>query len=415
MMSDFIGRMPMPRFGAPVAFHQHKADGNAAECPFFSVRGQPGKQEKPLDFEAVGIFFLPMFHPRGFLVALALLALAPQGFTQTTVQGEPFGYVKINITAGTGTSKKTTLLSIPLLEEAAISGQATGRITGVTATTISAAGAGWTAGQLSAIAAPYLLEITSGAAQGRMLLLSTTAESTADTVTIAAEEATRVGDLTNLGISAGLENGDTYRIRPVDTLSSFFGTPESTLVQGGTSANTADTITIVANGSSTTYFYKTGAPGRWARVALGSPDASHIPIPPYAGVQYARIASTPLEFIVTGKVPSGQREVSIKNAGVTLLAPFWPVSQTLSDLAIQNTPNWGTGISASAADTVVLSTATGSVNTFFHDGRHWRRVALGSPLADSTTVPIGASIMINKKGNASGFASYEHLAPYNLQ
>jgi len=341
--------------------------------------------------------------------------LVSQGFSQTTVQGEPFGYVKINITAGTGTSKKTSLVSIPLLEEAAITGKATGRITGVTTTTISASGAGWTAGQLSTAATPHLIEITSGAAKGRMLLISTTAANTSDTVTIAAEEATRVGDLTNLGITAGAQDGDTYRIRPVDTLSSFFGTPESTLVQGGTSANNADTITIVSNGSSQNYFYNTAAsPPRWSRVALGSPDASHTPIPPYAGVQYARIANTPLEFIVTGKVPSGKREVSIKNSGTTVLAPFWPVNQTLAQLAIQNTPNWGSGASAGTADTLALSSG-GSVTTFFFDGTNWKRVALGSPLANTNVVPVGASILINKKGNAAGFASYQHTAPYNLQ
>jgi hypothetical protein len=269
------------------------------------------------------MFFSPMMHPRSFLPFVCVAALTSQGMSQTTVQGEPFGYVKINITAGTGTAKRTTLLSLPLLDEASITGNATGRITGLTATTISAAGAGWSAGELSAAATPHLIEITSGVAKGRMLLISTTAANTADTVTIASEEATRVGDLTNLGITTGAENGDTYRIRPVDTLSSFFGTPETTLIRGGATANEADTITIVANGSATTYFYSTTS-GRWSRVSLGSPDASNVPLPPYAGLQYARLADTPLEFIVTGMVPSGDREVSIKNSGVTLLAPYWP-------------------------------------------------------------------------------------------
>jgi hypothetical protein len=371
---------------------------------------------KALDSGGLKMFIFCMLSHRAYLPVICAAALTSQSVAQTTVQGEPFGYVKINITAGTGTAKKTTLVSIPLLEEASITGNATGRITGVTATTISASAAGWTAGELSAPATPHLIEITSGAAKGRMLLISTATANTADTVTVSADEATRVGDLTNLGIATGVDNGDTYRIRPVDTLSSFFGTPETTLIQGGTTANAADTITLVANGSSATYYFNTGAnPPRWSRVALGSPDAATTPIPPYAGVQYARIANTPLEFIVTGKVPSGDREVSIKNSGVTLLAPFWPVNQTLSDLAIENIPNWASGGSAAAADTVVLSTGTGSVNTFFHDGSNWRRVALGSPLANSNLVPVGASIMINKKGSAAGFASYEHAAPYSFQ
>jgi len=356
-----------------------------------------------------------MLCPKNLLPVFCVIALSSQGVTQTTVQGEPFGYVKVNIAAGTGTGKKTSFVSVPLLEDGSITGKATGRITGVGTTTITAAGAGWTPGQLSAAATPYLIEITSGAAQGRMLLVSTAAANTIDTVTIAPDEATRVGDLSNLGITTGVENGDTYRIRPVDTLSSFFGTPATTLIRGGTSASTADTITIVSNGQPNTYFYNTGVtPNRWSRVSLGSPDASNTPIPPYAGVQYARLPNTPLEFIVTGKVPSGQREVSIKNSGTTILAPFWPVTQTLAQLALQNTPNWLKASSATSADTIVLSVA-GSPNTYYHDGANWRRSALGNPVANTTTVPVGAAITISKKGSSGGYAAYENAAPYNLQ
>ena len=349
------------------------------------------------------------------MVAVGAVLLIAPALAQSSTPSEPTGFARISIAAGTGTTKKTSLVSIPLLEDVTITGKSTGRITGVGANTITSTGAGWTAGALSTARAPYLLEITSGAAQGRMLLISTATANTTDTVTIDSGEAARSGDLQNLGIVTGAESGDTYRLRAVDTLGSFFGTPESTLVRGGTSANNADTITIVSNGSSQNYFYNTAAnPPRWSRVALGSPDASHTPIPPYAGVQYARIANTPLEFIVTGKVPSGDREVSIKNSGVTLLAPFWPVNQTLADLGIQNTPNWTSAASAAAADTVVLSSG-GSVSTFFHDGTNWKRVALSSPTANTNVVPVGASIMINKKGAAGGYASYEHVAPYNFQ
>lgn len=374
------------------------------------------RNTKPLDDKRLPVFLSTMQRFKRILPLLCALPLASQGLAQTTVQGEPFGYVKVNITAGTGTGKRTTFVSIPLLEDANITGKATGRITGVGTTTITAAGAGWTAGQLSAAATPYLIEITSGAAQGRMLLISTAAANTADTITISPEEATRTGNLANLGIVAGAENGDTYRIRPVDTLSSFFGTPETTLIRGGTSSSTADTITIVSNGQSVTYFYNTGVtPNRWSRVALGNPDASNTPLPPYAGLQYARLANTPLEFIVTGKVPSGQREVSIKNSGSTILAPFWPVSQTLAQLALQTTPNWLKSSSSSSADTIVLSSA-GSLSTFFHDGTNWRRVGLGNPVANTNTVPVGASIMINKRNSGgAGYAAYENAAPYNLQ
>lgn len=362
------------------------------------------------------MFFSNMRFPKRFSSCALFIVLASSGTAQTTVQGEVFGYVKVNIAAGTGTAKRTSLISIPLLEEVSITGKAIGRITGVTATTITSSGAGWTPGQLSTAATPHLIEITSGSAAGRMLLISTTTANTADTVTIASEEAARVGSLANLGILTGVSNGDTYRIRPVDTLSSFFGTPETTGIRGGTSVNNADTITILSNGSSANYFYNTAAnPPRWSRVVVGSPDASHTPIPPYAGLQYARLANTPLEFVVTGKAPAGQREVSIKNSGTTLLSSFWPVTQTLAQLGLQNTPGWLKGASASSADTIVVLSA-GSPTTFFHDGTNWRRVVIGSPVANTNTVPIGASVMINKRtSGGSGFSTYKNSAPYNLQ
>jgi len=359
--------------------------------------------------------FLNVMSPRRLLLPVVAIALLPfhASAQETTLQGEPFGYVKINIAAGMGNAKRTTFVSIPLLEEANITGKATGRITGVTSNTITAEGAGWTAGQLSTISEPHLIEITSGSAKGRMFLIASATANSTDTVTIHSEEVARVGSLANLEIATGAQDGDSYRIRPVDTLSSFFGTPDTTLIGGGTSAAAADTVTIVVNGSAGTYFFNTSL-GRWTRVGLGNLDSSHVPILPYAGVQYARLAASPLEFIVTGKVPSGDRQVAIKNSGPTILSPFWPVNQTLGGLGIQNTPTWATGGTAAAADTVSL-TANGTVTTFFHDGSNWRRVGLGSGLSDTVAVPVGASVLINRKGNALGYASYEHAAPYNLQ
>jgi hypothetical protein len=353
-----------------------------------------------------------MKSPLRFIPLLLSLAVldAP---AQTVVQGEPFGFVKISIAAGTGTTKRTTLLSLPLLDEANITGKATGRITGVTSNTITASGAGWTAGQLSAPATPFLLEITSGNAQGRMLLLSSTVANTADTVTINPQESQRVGDLRNLGIVAGAQNGNTYRIRPVDTLSSFFGTPGTTLIEGGTSPRTADTVTIVMNGAASNYFYSTSL-GRWTRVGLDNSDASHIPLLPYAGLQYGRLPNTPLQFMVTGKVPSGQRQVAIRGSGTTILSPFWPVTQTVAGLALQSTPGWTSAASPSAADTFLLSSG-GSVNTFFHDGVNWRRVGLGNPIANTNPVPLGSALLINRRGSSLTNSTYQHSAPYNLQ
>lgn len=344
----------------------------------------------------------------------AILALPFPSVLASDAPTEPTGFVRLSIAAGTGTAKKTTLLSIPLLEDPGITGRATGRITGVGANTITASGAGWAAGALSAPGTPFLLEITSGTARGRMLLLSTATANTSDTVTLDAAEAARVGDLRQLGIVAGPDSGDTYRIRPVDTLSSFFGAPETSGIVGGSSPATADTVILVMNGSASTYFYNTGVtPPRWSRVGLGAADASNVPIPPYAGLQYARLGATPLEFFVIGRMPSGVRQVSVKNSGTTLLSPYWPVRQTLDGLGLQNLPGWKSAATHAEADTIIL-TSNGSAATYFHDGTNWRRVGLGGSNANDIEVPVGASVLISKKGNAPGFATFQHTAPYSF-
>lgn len=354
------------------------------------------------------------------LVALAVLVLAnPVTQAQETATTDPVGFVTVGITAGTGTAKRNTLFSLPLLETEAIAGQVAGTITAVTANTISNSDAGWTAGELSNPASPYLIQITSGAAEGRMFLIASSAATggavagtpnTATTVSVSSVDAAQV-DLTTLGIVAGT---DTYKIFACDTLSSFFGTPASTGIQGGSAATAADTVVAVINGSSQTYFYKTDSvPARWTRVALGSPDSSNVPLLPYYGITYGRLPATPLSFVVTGGVPTIKRQVAIKNSGPTVLAQYWPADSTLGSIGLQNIAGWQSGASASSADTVILF-AGGTASTYFFDGANWRRVALGSPIADTTPIPVGASLSINKKGTATGFSNFSQNPPYTL-
>jgi hypothetical protein len=249
-----------------------------------------------------------------------------------------------------------------------------------------------------------------------MLLISTATANTTDTVTIDSGESARVGDLTSLGITTDVGTGDTFRLWPCDTLGSFFGTPGTTGIQGGGSAAGADTVVLISNGDPTTYFYNTGlTPQRWVRVGLGGgADSANVPIPPYAGVQYSRLAATPLEFRTIGRMPVGWRRVAIKNSGTTLLAPFWPVDQTLAALGLHNLPGWKRASTPSSADTVVLMPG-GSPSTYFHNGTSWRRVGLGGGNSDSVIVPTGSSIQINKLGSEPGFAIYQHGAPYSSE
>jgi hypothetical protein len=242
------------------------------------------------------------------IASLASAVALPASMAQATATTDPVGFVTVGVASGTGSSKRNTLFSLPLLETQAITGQVAGTITGVSSNTISNSNAGWLAGELSNPATPYLIQITSGAAEGRMFLVSSSASTggaiggtanTTTTVTVSPVDSTQV-DLNALGVIAGT---DTYKIFACDTLSSFFGTPATTGVQGGTAAGSADTIVIISNGSARTYFYSTTS-NRWTQVTLGSPDSSNVPLIPYYGIQYARLPASALNFTVTGAVPT---------------------------------------------------------------------------------------------------------------
>jgi hypothetical protein len=71
------------------------------------------------------------------------------------------------------------------------------------------------------------------------------------------------------------------------------------------------------------------------------------------------------------------------------------------------------GNTPSLADTLVMTTGTTSF-TYFHNGANWMRVFAGGQIANNDVIPVGASLMINKKGSAGGFSFYREPAPYTL-
>ena len=342
------------------------------------------------------------------LSIVAAFAAVAQLNAQTTVVTDPVGFVTVTITPGTGSGKKNTFFSVPLLGTEGTPAQgAAGTISGVSTTTISNSSADWIAGGLSAPAAPFLIQITSGAAQGRMFQVSTTVSNTATTLTISPSDQAQV-NLTTLGIVAG----DGFKIHPCYTLVSFFGTPAETGIRGGTNANSADTIATIVNGATTTFFYNTGlTPNRWSRVGPGTSDWGNTPVVPYYGVQYARLPTNVLSFITTGAVPVIQRAVAVKNSQSTLLSQYWPANSTLGSLGLQNLPGWQKNATSANSDTVVLFSG-GASTTYWNNGTNWRRVGPGTNNFDSTVIPIGTAIQIRKQGSSSGYSTLTQAVPY---
>lgn len=358
------------------------------------------------------------------IASFSLAALAVAFTSQLSAQSvstDPVGFVTLNVTAGTGVAKKASYLSFPLYATASITGQAVGQITAVTSNTLSNTNAGWALGALSQPSTPFAIQITSGTAEGRIFLIAANATTggavgsaasanTATTVTISSLDINSAND----PVSTGVTVGDTYRIIEVDTLSGVFGTPSSSGILGGSSAANADSIIMIVNGVSSTYFYNTGVtPNRWSRVASGNPDAGNTPILPYYGVLYNRLGSSALSFVTTGTVPLNKRLTQVKNSGVTVLAQYWPADSTLSGLGLQNVSGWLSGSTVSTSDNVILVSG-GVASTYWYNGTNWRRQASGNPISDTTTIPSGAVIYINKRGATSGFSTLNQTKPYSL-
>jgi hypothetical protein len=354
-------------------------------------------------------------------ITAALLAAAPfvsaQNATTDPVTTDPVGFVTVNITAGTGVAKRPTFLSAPLLDPSSFTGQMSGLITGLTSNSITNSNAGWVAGELSNPSFPCLVYITSGNATGLMFLIASSnntagaisgTANTATTVTLSSVSSTQYPNITTTGLAVG----DSYQIINCETISSLFQSAIGSIV-GGNSSLTADTVQLIINGSLTTYFYNTSVtPNRWSRVGPGNPDASNTAVAPYYGINFQRIAATPLSLTFPGSVPVDPRKAAVKNSGATYLSQFWPADSTLSSIGLQSLPGWQTGSTAPTADIVSIS-SSGSISTYFYDGMQWRRSGPGNPITDPT-IPAGSTLSIIKRGSAAGFSTLSQNTPYSL-
>lgn len=342
----------------------------------------------------------------GLAALTALLAVGVCAETSAqSVATVPVGAVTVTIAAGTGTTPKLTSVSIPLLMGTSITGAAKGKISSFTSGTITSAGAGWQAGQLSVAQTPYLIRIVSGAAMGRTFLVSTSSSNTSDTLSIDGVDAV---DLTTIGLALN----DGYELIAADTLGNFLTPADGVLA--GPNAASSDNILINKNGVWSTYFYNNAVvPSRWSRVTLGTPDATNEIIRPDTVILYSRLANNTLVFTVTGTVPGVKRASPIKNSGLTFASNNWPTDMTLSGLQLNALSGWVSNTSSALADRVLIL-SNGVWKTYFHDGTNWRQVTLGNPIRDTDSVSSASGILIDRRGAATGQTVYSRDVPYTL-
>jgi len=331
---------------------------------------------------------------------------------QAQVTTNPVGYMTWKIQPGTGSGHIITPLAIPLYVEASsVTGAVTGAISSVSEVAVTVGSAGWSPSELSVASAPYAIRLTSGAAEGRNLLISANTDTTA-TINLAASGVS--GGLVDLGVVAG----DTYQLIECDTLGSVFGVPSAGGIVGGATLGDGDNILLVVDGILTRCYYDTDL-NYWTKSVLrgNGPDLSNSVIMPDSGMLFFRKDASASSFILTGRVPSTKRDITINGTGVTLYASAWPVDTTLAATGISNAAGWRSSDSTNVlgqGDTLKLFGAGGVVSTYYHDGSNWRKLALrGSTLADDEVIPAGSAVLISKKVSTSD-AYLSQAIPYTL-
>jgi len=342
-------------------------------------------------------------------LALILGAATITAHGQYTVNSTPVGAVELVSAAGSGQTLTPSLISPPLWRPALQTGRMSGVISSFNKTSIQSTGANWQPSSLTAPDKPHALMITSGSASGAVLLLSADAQNSSESIAVR-DPHNRTLDVSTLGVVAGV---DTFRIFELDTILSLFGTPDPqnpSAIRGGTSHQSADRLTVAFDGSLTSYYFNT-LRNQWVQIKLGNPSGDHTPILPYYGIQFGRLHTESFRATVLGEVPTIRKRLHVRNRGATIMASYWPVTQTLEQIGLHQSAQWVSGENSNA-DRVVL-TPNGSAQSFFHDGANWRQIRLGSPIANETTILPGQAAMLMRNQQTGG-TILEQDPPYNL-
>jgi len=341
------------------------------------------------------------------LAAAAVLAALPLANAQNvTATTDPVGFVTTNITASSdGVNFATTFISPALFQASSVNGSLTGTLTSVTSSTVTVSNAGWVASELPTAQAYVMLK--SGNATGVLLRVSA---NTADTLTVDALGA----DLLTLGVAAG----DAFKLIEGDTVLTMFGTPSNGVVGGNStqySSSKTDRVVIRdISGNIRTLYYNTDS-NKWLRSGSSS-DQGSIPISPYAGVYYSRIATSPLSMVTTGSVPTQSIKLLVPATGSAFFARVFPTEGTLSGLGFQSLTGWTNtsqiGITTTNVDRVVTVDASGTVRSFYYTGTQWRRAGSSSDQS-STTIPVGGAVYTVRQ-SAGSTQPLAVTIPYSL-
>lgn len=320
---------------------------------------------------------------------ILFLALARVLCVADTAYSPPVGGMTIVVPGG-----QTRSIALPLVHESAAAGATLGQIDTVGSNYLEDTTANWVAGELSSATNPYYLRIKTGAAAGRVLMVSTTAN-TSSRVNLTNDGL----DLTTAGITAGA-SGDVYELVLADTLNDLFGGK----VQGGVDALSADNVQTWTGASWLTFYYNTTR-NRWERDVdtAASPTRDNFVLRPDRGIMIQRRAASELRLYITGRVPEVAPRYINSRPGTTFLSAGLPVDMTLGTLALQTqAPGWqgGANYNTALADADLVQVWSGaSWLIFYYDttNSRWQRAAEAAQTNRNTfNIPAGRPVMIRR-------------------
>ncbi len=317
----------------------------------------------------------------------SFLGLTLTAFAADTAYSPPVGGMTITVPTG-----QTRSVAVPLLQGSAGVGALVGRIEAVGTNYIDNSTAGWTAATFSDATNPYYLRIKTGAAAGRVLMVSTTAN-TATRVFLNNDST----DLTQAGIVTGA-SGDVYELVLADTLFDLFG---SGTLQGGVDAGSADNVQVWGGAAWLVFYYNTTR-NRWERNTDtgASPTRDTFVIRPDRGLMITRRAGTDLTMRVNGRVPTVTPRHFHTRPGTTFISNGLPVDITLGALAMQTrSTGWQAGTVPSTAvnDADWIQVWGGAAwFVFYYDSGNARWQRNDGTNRDAFVIPAGRPFMIRR-------------------
>ena len=330
------------------------------------------------------------------LGAAVILAHAAFAQTATTV---PVGAMTFTVAGGSVAVPSTTVISVPLHEEATLtSGVSTGVIASYTGSVITVTNAGWTPAELASTTTPFMLQLKSGAGEGRFLPITA---NTNATVTVSGV------DLATEGVAAG----DSFKIIPVDTLNTLFG---STTLQGGSSPASSDLVYLFEGGAWVGYYYNT-TKNFWVKTPGPVTNKNDTVLKPDSGFMITRKGSSLLISFI-GTVPSSKFKTTVVNAGSTLISTGFPVDTTIAGLSLDTKlAGWVKSSTAASADSVSIFSGGGWISYYYDPAKgFWRKTSGPATNQGSTPIPAGTLVLITKKGATAGTSSVTLPIPYTL-